>query len=92
MRKTSIISTNCQECVFYRKTCVLGHKRPWNAMSCDDFQPYCLVCNCPGEFCNTCRIFASRRMRPLKVGVKSAYRSFPPPQFDCVWQPPSMSQ
>lgn len=92
MNKLSTISSNCRECVFYRKSCVLGHKRPWNAMACDDFRPYCLVCNCPGEFCNTCRIFASRRMRPLEMDMKPVCPQESPMQFDCVWQPPQMAQ
>ena len=92
MRKMLIMSANCRECVFYRKTCVLGHKRPWNSMHCDDYQPYCLVCSYPEEFCNTCRIMAARRMKPLEVDIKSVHRNPSPVQFDCVWQPPQMAR
>lgn len=92
MRKKLIISNDCKECVFYRKTCVLGHKRPWNSMYCDDYQPYCLVCVYPEEFCHTCRIMASRKMKPLEVDMKTAYRNPSPIRFDCVWQPLQMAR
>ena len=92
MHKTLIMSSSCRECVFYRKTCVLGHKRPWNSMTCDDYQPYCLVCSYSGEFCNTCRILASRRLKPLEVDTRPTYRQLNPIHFDCVWQLPQMSQ
>ncbi len=86
MRKELTMSGNCRECVFYRKRCVLGHKRPWNSLSCDDFQPYCLVCSFPDEFCNTCRIMAARRMKPLDMDLKPpAQHHIEPVRYDCVW-------
>ena len=92
MRKMLIMSSNCLECVFHQKKCVLGRKRPWNSLTCDDYRPYCLVCNYPGEFCNTCRNLASRRMKPLEVDLKPVFRHLTPMNYDCVWHPPQMMQ
>ena len=86
MRKMSTMSNNCQDCVFFGKKCVLGHQRPWNSMTCDDYQPYCLVCKYPEEFCNTCSNLASRRMKPLEDELNSPYRAYSLEAFDCVWQ------
>lgn len=92
MRKMLIMSNNCQECVFRQKKCVLGHKRPWNSLTCDDYRPYCLVCSYPEEFCNTCRNLASRRMKPLEVDMKPVFNTHNPVNFDCVWAPPALPQ
>ena len=89
MRKMLTMSNNCQECVFHHKKCILGHQRPWNAATCDDYQPYCLVCNYPEEFCNTCRNLASRWMKPLDEELQPAYGRLSPDRYACVWQPPS---
>lgn len=91
MCKNLIISNNCQECVFHHKKCILGHQRPWNAVGCDDYQPYCLVCNYPEEFCNTCRNLASRWMKPLDEELHTGYRQFSAVQYACVWGPTSAS-
>ncbi len=92
MRKMLIMSNNCLECVFHLKKCVLGHKRPWNSLSCDDYRPYCLVCSYPEMFCNTCRNLSSRRMKPLEVEVNPLIKQLHPINFDCVWQPPQPMQ
>lgn len=88
MRKTLIMSSNCLECVFHRKKCVLGHKRPWNSLTCDDYRPYCLVCNYPEVFCNTCKGLPSRRMKPLQVDMESSFTHMNIKNYDCVWQQP----
>lgn len=82
MKKTSTMSNRCQECVFFRRRCVLGHRRPWNAASCDDYRPYCLICRYPSVYCHTCRIMASQRLRPLTFDrdVRLARRV----DFECV--------
>lgn len=90
MSKMLIMSNKCRECVFFHKKCVLGHKRPWNSLSCDDFRPYCLVCNYPKEFCNTCRNRASCRMKPLEMDSKTTFKHFHTLQFECVWQPTNL--
>ena len=92
MRKVSMMSNNCVECVFHHKKCMLGHQRPWNSLSCDDYRPYCLVCNYPEEFCNTCSNLAWRRMKPLDIELNSAYRHLSPAHFECVWQPAPVQQ
>lgn len=91
MRKMVIMSSNCRECVFYQKKCVLGHKRPWNSLSCDDYRPYCLVCDYPGVFCNTCRL-SSCRMKMFDADLRSEFDHLEHVEFDCVWQPSSMQQ
>jgi len=91
MRKMLIMSNNCLECVFHLKKCVLGRKRPWNSLSCDDYRPYCLVCSYPEVFCNTCRNLSSRHMKPLEVDSKAVFH-LGPPNFDCVWHPLQMMQ
>lgn len=88
MRSMSTKSSNCRECVFQRKQCVLGRNRPWNARTCDDYRPYCLVCRYPDEFCHTCRIQGSRRMKPLEIEFKPIMHGLDTADFDCVWQPP----
>ena len=93
MRKMLIFSNNCPDCVFYQKRCVLGRKRPWNSLSCDDYRPYCLVCTFPEMFCNTCPNLGSRHMKPLEDDPRSAFDHVNPLDLDCVWQPPqSMRQ
>lgn len=92
MRKIVTMSSNCLECVFHHKKCILGHQRPWNSLSCDDYRPYCLVCKYPEEFCNTCRNLASRWMKPLEEDSHPSFRQAEPVHFDCVWQPPSSRQ
>lgn len=92
MRKVLMMSNNCLECVFHQKKCILGHKRPWNSLTCDDYRPYCLVCGYPEEFCNTCRNLASKRMKPLEVDMKPVFRHLNPVNFDCVWQPQGWTQ
>lgn len=92
MRKMVIISNNCLECVFHQKKCVLGHKRPWNSLSCDDYRPYCLVCNYPDMFCNTCPNLGSKRMKPLEVESNTRLFHLRPLDFECVWQPPHQLQ
>ena len=88
MRKMVIISNNCLECVFHKGKCVLGRKRPWNSMSCDDYRPYCLVCSYPKVFCNTCRNLGFKHLKPLEDDMKPMHHVMRPPNFDCVWQPP----
>lgn len=92
MRKMVIMSCNCRECVFHQKKCVLGHKRPWNSLSCDDYRPYCLVCSYPEVFCNTCRNLGSRRMKPLEVESRPVFDTLSHIDYECVWQPPVMQQ
>ncbi len=92
MSKLLIVSSGCLECVFYQKKCVLGNKRPWNSLSCDDYRPYCLVCSYPEVFCNTCRNLASRRMKPLELELKTIFNRVQPVGFECVWTPPQMMQ
>lgn len=89
MRKLSTMSNNCLTCVFHRKTCVLGIRRPWNAQVCDDYRPYCLVCSYPRVFCNTCRNLASKGMKPLEMDLRPLFGSQGGAHFDCVWTPPS---
>lgn len=88
MRKMSTMSSNCRECVFFRKQCVLGRNRPWNARYCDDYRPYCLVCSYPDMFCNTCRIQASRGMKPLEIDYSPVVHQSQSADFECVWCPP----
>lgn len=92
MAKVLMMSNKCKDCVFFRKKCVLGRKRPWNSLSCDDYRPYCLVCNYPEMFCNTCRNLGSRRMKPLEVDLKTNFKPVGPVHFDCVWQPPGQGR
>ncbi len=87
MRKILTMSNNCQECVFYHKRCILGRQRPWNSASCDDYQPYCLVCSYPEEFCNTCRNLATRWMRPLSEDPHLSCRRLSFTRYECVWEP-----
>lgn len=89
MRKLSTMSNNCLTCVFHRKTCVLGIRRPWNAHACDDYRPYCLVCSYPRVFCNTCRNLASKGMKPLEMDMRPLFDSQGGVHFDCVWTPPA---
>ncbi|MUM76846.1 hypothetical protein GKC30_04275 [Pseudodesulfovibrio sp. F-1] len=91
MRTLSTMSNNCPNCVFYRKGCVLGHRRPWNAQTCDDYRPYCLVCGYPRVFCNTCRNLASKGMKPHELDLRSAYARHGAIRFDCVWRSPGRS-
>lgn len=89
MRKLSTMSNNCLNCVFHRKVCVLGHRRPWNAQGCDDYRPYCLVCGYPRMFCNTCRNLASKGMKPHELDLRSDYARHGATRFDCVWRLPT---
>jgi len=86
MRKVSTITNNCLECVFLRKKCILGLKRPWNAQTCDDFRPYCLVCVYPEVYCHTCRSKKFRYMKPLKYDMRPLYGGHESLHYDCVWQ------
>lgn len=88
MRKMLIMSTGCLECVFHQKKCILGRKRPWNSLTCDDYRPYCLVCSYPEVFCNTCRNLGSRHMKPLEGDLNPTPHHMSPVNFDCVWHPP----
>lgn len=88
MRKMLIMSNNCRECVFMQKKCVLGRKRPWNSLTCDDYRPYCLVCNYPDLYCNTCRNLGSRRMKPLEADIQTSASPVQTANFDCVWCSP----
>ena len=90
MRKMLIMSNNCLECVFHRKKCILGHKRPWNSLSCDDYRPYCLVCSYPKVFCNTCRNLGFRHLKPLKGDLEPVHSQVGPINYDCVWHPPQV--
>jgi len=92
MRKMLIVSNGCLECVFYQKKCVLGHRRPWNSLTCDDYRPYCLVCPYPKVFCNTCRNRASCNMKPLEVDIKENILRSRPVDYACVWSPPQVMQ
>jgi hypothetical protein len=89
MRKELTMSDNCLSCVFHRKACVLGHRRPWNAQVCDDYRPYCLVCGYPRVFCNTCRNLASKGMKPLEMDMRPGLYEETTVHFDCVWQYPA---
>lgn len=90
MSKILTMSNDCLECVFHQRGCILGRKRPWNSLSCDDYRPYCLVCNYPEVFCNTCRNLATRRMKPLEENFKPLFRHHTPMDYECVWQPPQV--
>lgn len=92
MRKKLTMSNNCVECVFHRKRCILGHKRPWNSLSCDDYRPYCLICGYPEVFCNTCPNLGHSYLKPLKEDLSPMYGFDSPDQYDCVWQPPVVRQ
>jgi len=92
MRKMVIMSKGCLECVFHQKKCILGHKRPWNSLSCDDYRPYCLVCSYPEMFCNTCRNLGSRYMKPLDGDMRPMFNQLSPEHFECVWQPAQRMQ
>ncbi len=91
MRKLSTMSNRCSECVFFRRQCVLGHRRPWNSADCDDYQPYCLICKYPRFYCNTCRNRFSRRLKPFGFGEDVRLARLQTMDFDCVWcgLPPS---
>ena len=90
--KYSTMPNNCMKCVFYQKECVLGHRRPWNSLSCDDFRPYCLVCRYPKLYCNTCPNLPTRGLKPLEIDNRSFFDDVQPAQFDCVWSPPRQQQ
>ncbi|MBC18119.1 MAG: hypothetical protein CL942_13830 [Desulfovibrio sp.] len=92
MRKMLIMSNDCLECVFHRKRCMLGKRRPWNASRCDDYRPYCLICNYPRLFCNTCRNNGFRYLKPLREKVLTRQRQWHHGDYDCVWQPSTQSQ
>ncbi len=85
MREKSTMSYSCMKCVFHQKQCVLGHRRPWNAMWCDDYRPYCLVCHYPKMYCNTCPNLPSRGLKPLEIDGKPFFNSVPLVHYDCVW-------
>lgn len=85
MRKMVTMSKNCMDCVFHHKECVLGHRRPWNSLSCDDYRPYCLVCHYPKMYCNTCPNLSSRRLKPLEIDSRPFFDSIHPARYDCVW-------
>jgi len=91
MCKLSTMSSRCSKCVFYQRQCVLGHRRPWNAAACDDYRPYCLICNYPQLYCNTCPNLLSRRLKPLSFDRDARLERFQPVVFDCVWSGPSPS-
>ncbi|MEF2230848.1 MAG: hypothetical protein V3571_07960 [Pseudodesulfovibrio sp.] len=91
MRKTLMVSRRCENCVFFRKQCVLGHRRPWNSASCDDYRPYCLICNYPLVYCNTCRNLLSRRLKPLEFDRLERDDPTHAVRFDCVWRGPRPS-
>lgn len=92
MIKMLVVSRGCKECVFYQKKCVLGHRRPWNSLACDDYRPYCLVCSYPEMFCNTCRNLASKSMKPLRIELKMNMNRIETTEFECVWEPPVVRQ
>ncbi|QGY40618.1 hypothetical protein GM415_10950 [Pseudodesulfovibrio cashew] len=92
MRKMVIMSNNCQECVFHRKKCILGHKRPWNAVTCDDYRPYCLVCNYPKVFCNTCRNLGFKHLKPMDGDLSIEHDPLTHAHYECVWVPPQMAR
>ena len=85
MRKVLTMSASCSNCVFYRKQCVLGHRRPWNSLSCDDYRPYCLICTYPKIYCNTCRNRLSCRLKPLEFNRVERAEHAHEFRFDCVW-------
>jgi len=91
MRKILTMSGSCVNCVFHRKQCVLGHRRPWNSASCDDYRPYCLICSYPQVYCNTCRNLLSRRLKPLEYDRVELEDHAQPVRFDCVWCGPQPS-
>lgn len=93
MRKLSMMSNNCLECVFHQKKCILGRKRPWNSLHCDDYRPYCLVCAYPEMFCNTCPNLGHRHLKPMKEDMLPEYHGYESPiQYDCVWKPQTVRQ
>lgn len=86
MRKKYLMTDICSRCVFYRKGCVLGHRRPWNATTCEEFRPYCVACTYPAVFCHTCRNAMSKGLKPSLHDMKPAFRHLSPFRYDCVWQ------
>jgi hypothetical protein len=91
MGKTLTVSESCLACVFHCSTCVLGHRRPWNSQTCDDYRPYCLVCDYPKVFCNTCSNLASKGMKPLEMDLRPLAEPENPIHFACVWKPSMMT-
>lgn len=72
---------SCLNCVFFRKRCVLGLRRPWNQISCMEFRPYCLDCVYPHFFCHTCPNRISQKLRPGPIGIVD-HR---PDEYVCTW-------
>lgn len=85
MKGTVCTPNECGKCVFHRNRCTLGLRRPWNAVSCKEFRPYCLVCSYPEMFCNTCGNLARRGCRDEFATSDMLIGSEKAPIYSCVW-------
>ncbi|GAB7023071.1 hypothetical protein JCM12178A_16290 [Salidesulfovibrio brasiliensis] len=79
--KKYVKSNDCINCVFFRKRCVLGVRRPWNQIACREFRPYCLDCAYSDYFCHTCPNRTSQQLKPGNLIPDHSQIEV----YTCVW-------
>ena len=87
MNGTMFFDSGCNGCAFHRKGCVLGRQRVWNAARCEEFQPFCLICDYPEYFCYTCQNLRLKRYKPGHMTLMNDPEQMDLSSYSCVWQP-----